>query len=165
MYSISFSGGGEGGWRNPTSTYRPIFAIPKPNLEPNNEFIVIGCQSQGSGGMRDYRAYILGIDGHRFVRVKDFLSDQPDDTAALSAAKRLVDGHEIELWDAGRLVARLSLNGEVVSPELAPLMVPAAPTASETNSIKKSPGNSLSLSRVSELAGASSEDNHLLLGW
>lgn len=113
--------------------------------------------------MRDYRAYILGIDGHRFVRVKGFSSDLPDDEAALSAAKRLVDGHEIELWDAGRLVARLSPNGELVSPELAPLMIPAAPAASETNSTK-SP-NSLSLSRVSESAGAPSEDNHLLLGW
>ncbi len=74
--------------------------------------------------MRDYRAYILGIDGHRFMKVKDFLSDQPDDAAALSAAKRLVDGHDVELWECGRLVARLSPNGEVASPELAPFALP-----------------------------------------
>jgi hypothetical protein len=55
----------------------------------------------------DYRAYILGIDGHRFVFVKDFLSNHLDDAAALTAAKKLIDGHDIEVWDRGRLVARL----------------------------------------------------------
>jgi hypothetical protein len=38
--------------------------------------------------MRDYRAYILGIDGHRFVRVKEFSSDYADDAVALSAATK-----------------------------------------------------------------------------
>ena len=57
--------------------------------------------------MPDYRAYILGIDGHRFVFVKDFLSNHLDDAAALTAAKKLIDGHDIEVWDRGRLVARL----------------------------------------------------------
>jgi hypothetical protein len=57
--------------------------------------------------MPDYRAYILGIDGHRFVLVEGFLSNYPDDGAALIAAKKLIDGHDIEVWDRGRLVARL----------------------------------------------------------
>lgn len=57
--------------------------------------------------MTGYRAYIMGIDGHRFVKAAGFLSDYPDDTAALKAAERLVDGHDVELWDCSRLVARM----------------------------------------------------------
>jgi hypothetical protein len=117
--------------------------------------------------MRDYRAYILGVDGHRFVRVKEFSSDMPDDAAALSAAKQLVNGHDVELWDCGRLVARLSSDGEVSSPELAPLMVShtlsvGKPTA---GSAGEPLAGSVSLRRVSELAGAPSAGNPLLLGW
>ena len=52
--------------------------------------------------MRDYRAYILGIDGHRFIKAAGFLSDHPDDATALAAAKQLIDGHDVELgsWTA-----------------------------------------------------------------
>ena len=57
--------------------------------------------------MPDYRAYILGGEGHRFVRVAEFSKDHADDAAALLAAKQLIDGHDVELWDGGRLVARL----------------------------------------------------------
>ena len=112
--------------------------------------------------MREYRAYILGIDGHRFIRVKEFLSDYPDDTAALTAAKQLTDKHDVELWDCGRLVARLSPAGEVMSPELAPSLVFAEPSESEKDSAKNE--NPISPSRASEMAGVSTE-NHLLLGW
>ncbi|MGZ5870532.1 MAG: hypothetical protein ACXWKP_00275 [Bradyrhizobium sp.] len=112
---------------------------------------------------RDYRAYILGIDGHRFVRVEKFLSDHPDDEAAMSAAKQLTDGHEVELWDCGRLVARLSSDGEVVSPGLAPSLVFAAPSVSEKNSVEP-PVEPVSLSKVSELALAASTESNLFLG-
>jgi hypothetical protein len=114
--------------------------------------------------MRDYRAYILGIDGHRFVRVKEFLNDQPDDATALSAAKKLADGHEVELWDCGRLIARLSPDGEVTSPELAPFMVSAA-LAGSGNSSSKPLVEAISPGRVSELAKAPAGENPLLLGW
>jgi hypothetical protein len=114
--------------------------------------------------MRDYRAYILGVDGHRFVKVKEFSSNMPDDTTALSAAKQLVNGHDVELWDCGRLVARLSSDGEILSPELAPFMVSHTPSDSGDNSSKPVAG-SISLGRVSELAGAPLKDNPLLLGW
>jgi len=57
--------------------------------------------------MPDYRAYILGGKGHRFLRVADFSKDHADDATALLAAKLLIDGHDVELWDGGRLVARL----------------------------------------------------------
>ena len=114
--------------------------------------------------MGDYRAYILGIDGHRFIRAKDFLSNHRDDAAAMKAAKQLLDGHDVELWDCGRLVARLAPNGEVLSPELAPMMNSATPFDSESNS-DKTPGDAISLSPASETAGAASEKNYLLLGW
>lgn len=105
--------------------------------------------------MREYRAYILGIDGHRFIKVKDFSSDHPDDAAALSAAKRLVDGHDVELWDCGRLVARLSANGEVASPELAPFMISTVPSQG-ADKLPVEP---------SEGVRAQLPENHLALGW
>ena len=56
--------------------------------------------------MLEYRAYILGINGQRFIRVAEFSSDHPDDATAMKAAEKLIDGHDVELWDRGRLVAR-----------------------------------------------------------
>ena len=100
--------------------------------------------------MRDYRAYILGVDGHRFIRVEDFLHDHPNDAAALNAAKQLTDKHHVEVWDCGRLVARLSPVGEVMSPELAPSLVFAPPSDSDKNSVK--PPEPISLGKVTELA-------------
>jgi hypothetical protein len=64
--------------------------------------------------MSDYRAYIFGMDGHRFIKADKFLSDHPDDTAAMKAAERLADRHDVELWDSGRLVARFA-HRQVVS--------------------------------------------------
>jgi hypothetical protein len=110
--------------------------------------------------MRDYRAYILGIDDHRFIRVEEFLSDHRDDAAALNAAKQLTDKHDVEVWDGGRLVARLSLGEELASPGLVPSLVSALPSDSETNAFKP-PVEPVSLSGVSELA-ASSESNPFL---
>ncbi len=57
--------------------------------------------------MPDYRAYIIGIDGHRFIKAPNFSGDHRDDAAALKAAEHLADGHDVEVWDRGRLVARL----------------------------------------------------------
>jgi hypothetical protein len=111
--------------------------------------------------MRDYRAYILGIDGHRFIRVEDFLSDHLDDAAALNAAKQLTDKHDVEVWDCGRLVARLSPRGEIMSPKLVPSLVFAPPSQCEKNSVE--PAEPISLRRVSVLAlAASSESNPFL---
>jgi len=54
--------------------------------------------------MAEYRAYIVGRDGH-------FMGFEPlicaDDSEATERAKRLVDGHDIELWSGTRLVIRL----------------------------------------------------------
>jgi hypothetical protein len=36
------------------------------------------------------------------------VKNHPDDTTAIEAAKQLVDGHDIELWDRDRFVGRFS---------------------------------------------------------
>ena len=106
--------------------------------------------------MRDYRAYILGIDGHRFIRVKDFLSDYRDDAAALNAAKQLTDKHDVEVWDCARLVAVLSPGGEVMlSPGLVPSLVFAPRSDTEKNSVEL-PVEQIALRSVSESALAAS---------
>jgi hypothetical protein len=52
----------------------------------------------------EYGAYAVGRDGH-------FNGFEPlicaDDAEAIAKAKRLVDGHDIELWSGARLVIRL----------------------------------------------------------
>jgi hypothetical protein len=100
--------------------------------------------------MPDYRAYILGIDGHRFVWVEDFRSDHANDAVALEAAKALSDQHEVEVWDGGRLVACLTPAESAASPGLVP--------ASAPDGEKKSsgPAEPISLSKVSEMASANS---------
>jgi hypothetical protein len=59
--------------------------------------------------MAEYRAYTVGLDGH-------FLSFEPlicsDDAEAVTEAKRLVDGHDIEVWSGERFVARLESNAK-----------------------------------------------------
>jgi hypothetical protein len=52
----------------------------------------------------DYRAYIIGSDG-RIKSFETFVCKDDDD--AVAAAERLVDGHDIEVWNGARLVFRL----------------------------------------------------------
>lgn len=73
--------------------------------------------------MEDYRAYILAIDGHRFVWAKEFLTNYKNDAAAVDAAKQLTDEHEVEIWQGCRLVARLCHGEEEMSPGLVPGML------------------------------------------
>ena len=53
--------------------------------------------------MAEYRAYIIGADGH-FIRAVELLC--PDDDTAKEYAKNLVDGHDVELWQGKRPVAK-----------------------------------------------------------
>jgi hypothetical protein len=138
----------------------PILAIWQPNWNQRGCALLLGVNLK-EWCMRDYRVYILGIDGHRFVKVKGFLSDHPDDTAALNAARLLTDKHEVEVWDCARLVARLSSNGEVMSPGLVPTLVAALPD--EDGRVKSE--HPIPLSQVSELSRAALTENSLLLGW
>jgi hypothetical protein len=52
--------------------------------------------------MLEYRAYLIGRDGHILHRV-EMLCD--DDEAAKERVLLLVDGHTIELWQGMRMVA------------------------------------------------------------
>jgi len=54
--------------------------------------------------MREYRAYLIGRDGHILHRV-DLLC--ADDEAAKERALLLMDGHTVELWQGDRLVLTL----------------------------------------------------------
>ena len=51
-----------------------------------------------------YRAYTLQADGR--IQSAEPL-DCTNDDDAIAAAKLLVDGHDVELWDAGRKVILL----------------------------------------------------------
>jgi hypothetical protein len=56
--------------------------------------------------MPDYRAYI--VDGPFDSIRTEFLHNHPDDATAIEAAKQLVYGRDIELWDRDRFVGRFS---------------------------------------------------------
>ena len=55
--------------------------------------------------MAAYRAYTVGHDGN-FIGFDSLVC--ADDAEAIEKAKRLVDGHDVELWSGPRLVIRLS---------------------------------------------------------
>ena len=55
--------------------------------------------------MLEYRAYLIGRDGHIVHRV-DILC--VDDEAAKERAQLLVDGHTVELWQGTRRIATFS---------------------------------------------------------
>jgi hypothetical protein len=54
--------------------------------------------------MPDYRAYVVGHDGH-FIGYEPLVC--PDDADAIEKAKRLVDGHDVELWSGPRFIIHL----------------------------------------------------------
>ena len=55
--------------------------------------------------MRDYRAYIMGPDGHIEDRI-EFWSK--DDETAKKHAEQYVDGHDIELWHQDKKNRRIN---------------------------------------------------------
>jgi hypothetical protein len=57
--------------------------------------------------MPDYRAYLVGGDGH-FFDFKEMVCD--DDAEALERARQIVDGHDVELWSGARLVELIKHN-------------------------------------------------------
>jgi hypothetical protein len=58
--------------------------------------------------MKEYRVYRLDHEGHIFAPPHGFTCASDED--AIAAAKQLIDGHDIELWQATRLVVRLPSN-------------------------------------------------------
>jgi hypothetical protein len=53
--------------------------------------------------MAHYRAYMIGRDGHFQSAVN---LDCADDKAAMESAKQFVDGHDVELWQRDRKIAK-----------------------------------------------------------
>jgi hypothetical protein len=53
--------------------------------------------------MAEYRAYIIGVDGH-FIRAVELLC--PDDDTAKEYAKQLALAHEVELWQGPRQIEK-----------------------------------------------------------
>ena len=60
--------------------------------------------ASGDPGVAEYRAYVVGHDGH-FLRFEALIC--ADDAEAIAKAKRLVDDHDVELWSGERFVTRL----------------------------------------------------------
>jgi hypothetical protein len=54
--------------------------------------------------MAEYRAYLVGRDGH-FKQAFDL--EAADDAEAINKARQYVDGHDVELWQLGRRVIQL----------------------------------------------------------
>jgi hypothetical protein len=53
--------------------------------------------------MVQYRVYIIGRDAH----FQDCVAlDCADDDGAMEQAKQLVNGHDVELWQYGRKIAK-----------------------------------------------------------
>ena len=59
--------------------------------------------------MPDYRTDMIGRDG---TIVNAIEIDCTDDEAAIESAKQLVDGHDIELWQRDRRVAKVNAKPE-----------------------------------------------------
>jgi hypothetical protein len=57
--------------------------------------------------MPDYRAYLIGTDGHIANRV-DFIC--ADDETAKERAKLLSKSHDVELWQLDRKVAFITVD-------------------------------------------------------
>jgi hypothetical protein len=53
--------------------------------------------------MHEYRAFIIGPDGHVSDRIDLYCKNEDD---ARKRAKLLVDGHAVELWELDRLIER-----------------------------------------------------------
>ena len=54
----------------------------------------------------EYRAYVVGHDGH-FIRFESLIC--ADDADAIAKANRLVADHDVELWSGKRFVIRLEV--------------------------------------------------------
>ena len=55
--------------------------------------------------MPEYRAYIIDHDGH-IQRFEPIVC--ADDDTAITTATRLVDGHDVEVWQGSRKVTTLA---------------------------------------------------------
>ena len=54
--------------------------------------------------MQEYRAFVIGLDGHVMLR-RDFTA--VDDEAAKEHARQYADGHDVEVWQLNRKIATI----------------------------------------------------------
>jgi hypothetical protein len=77
----------------------------KPALIRSEQWFDVKFERAPSEIMTEYRAYIVGVDEH-------FIGFEPivcaSDEEAIASCRRLVEGHDVELWCGVRLVVRLS---------------------------------------------------------
>jgi hypothetical protein len=76
---------------------------PGPDRQPEVVRHIVTV-AVGDGRMQEYRAFVIGPDGH--VMLRHDLSAL-DDEAAKQFAQRYVDGHDIEVWQLDRRIAIL----------------------------------------------------------
>ena len=79
-----------------------MFSSPPRSRQLSVTESVVLPPDLGSGDMPEYRAYLIGSDGHFQQAVP---LDCADDDAAKQAAEQLVDGHDVELWQLDRKIA------------------------------------------------------------
>jgi hypothetical protein len=81
--------------------------------------------------MHNYRAYVLGMETRRYQKVAQFPGDHADDHAAMKAAEKLVGGHDVELWESARLVAKFDhRSGSVTIGDQLPMALRTVPSES-----------------------------------
>lgn len=93
--------------------FDPVPRMPasKSRLKPNPPSVVFGGETAaatvtktGFVSVAGYRLY--GLDGVDKVATGEWI-DADDDRTAIEVAKTLMDGHDCELWQGRRLVARI----------------------------------------------------------
>jgi hypothetical protein len=79
-------------------------AVTISNRQPvGNRFSVSQVLRGQFRAMEEYRAYVIGPDGHIINRVDVRCFDEKE---ARRLAKIAVDGHAVELWQADRFIER-----------------------------------------------------------
>jgi hypothetical protein len=68
--------------------------------------------------MQDYRAYIMGPNGHVQNRVDLRCNDESE---AIRLARQLVDGHDVELWQLDRKIETFRRTSNLGAPTLEPV--------------------------------------------
>ena len=64
----------------------------------------VELQVPEGSSMPEYRIYTIGGDGHVWS-AEDI--EYRDDQEAIQKAHRIIHGHDVELWERGRFIARL----------------------------------------------------------
>lgn len=93
--------------------------------------------------MHNYRAYVLGMETGRYQKVAQFPGQHADDQAAMKAAEKLVGGHDVELWESARLVAKFDhKSGSVTVGDQLPMALRTIPSESLVPTVEIEGGES-----------------------